>query len=219
MLVAAVAAALWQLWSIPSWRPGVETPEAMARLAAAPNTLPDWPPSVGRGFPEISLTDHAGEPFSMIKLRGRPVLVELGAMTCVGCEALSGAAKYGGFGGMRVSPEYGSLEEYARTYGGVNLFGGEVAFVQIIAYNLSLNPPTPSQLADWRRHFHLNEHPEAYVVGGGAALASGVTYRMIPGVLLLDREGIVRVDSTGDTPKQDLFRELLPELGRMVRGE
>ncbi len=45
-----------------------------------------------------------------------------------------------------------------------------------------------------------------------------VSYKMIPGFQLIDPEFVLRADSTGHHPKHDLFTELLPRLGEMVRN-
>ena len=45
------------------------------------------------------------------------------------------------------------------------------------------------------------------------------SYRMIPGLQLIDQDMILRVDSTGRSNQQhDLYRELLPKVREMLDG-
>ncbi len=43
------------------------------------------------------------------------------------------------------------------------------------------------------------------------------TYQKIPGFHLIDREFVLTHDSSGHHPEDDLYRDLLPALGQMVR--
>ena len=55
-----------------------------------------------------------------------------------------------------------------------------------------------------------------YVVSGGAALANGATYKMIPGVMLLDKHHNVVSDATGHQPQHHLYKHLLPQAKRLL---
>jgi thiol-disulfide isomerase/thioredoxin len=196
----------------------VETPQRMNKLASTANTLKNWPPRVDETFPEISFYDHSGQEFKLSSLRGRPVLIEMVAMTCAGCQGLSGGNSVGGFGGFVVQRELQSLEEYFPHYTeGHQLFSEELWFVQIVVYNLRLNHPVALELDAWREHFHFNEKPNTFVISGGAALASGITREMIPGFYLLDKNLVVRYDATGQSPKHNLWNELLPAIPTLIK--
>jgi hypothetical protein len=195
----------------------LETPERMAAAASIPNRVPGWPPQVGRVFPPIHFIDHEGKAFSLDSLKGKPVLVEIIAMSCAGCEAYAGGAHYGGFEGFAVQPRLGTIDYYARKFGGVSPFDPRLNFVQIIIYNLFLNAPVAPELAAWRKHFHFDAYPNTFVVSGGPDLANGASFNMIPGFYLLDSTGKVLFDAAGHTPKHDLYTQLLPAIRGLVR--
>lgn len=194
----------------------VETEDRMAAISAMPNTDPDWPPVLGRAFPNGEYFDHRGAPFSFSALRGKPVLIEFIAMTCAGCQAWSGGGRYGAFENFAVQRGLDSIENYFAQYtGGLTLSGGELSFVQLVNYNIRLNSPTPQQLAAWRSHFHLTA-PNYFVISGGERLRNSETFRRIPGFALLDRDGVMRFEALGHQPRHDLYRELLPAIRKMI---
>lgn len=194
----------------------IETPERMAEAASVPNTVPGWPPRVGEHFPAVALTDHEGKPFDLQSLRGKPVLLEFVAMTCAACEAWSGGHTYGAYHDLLAQHGLDSIESYYHRYtGGLNLFDGSVNFVQLIVYDIGLKAPSTAELAEWRAHFHFNEHPNVFIVTGGEPLRNRDSFFRIPGFLLLDKDGVIRFDALGHSPQHDLFRELLPAVKGM----
>jgi hypothetical protein len=195
----------------------LESADRMGALAQQPNEVAGWPPKVGLKFPEVALIDHTGAPFDFTNLTGKPTLVEIVAMSCAGCQAYSGGNKYGGYGGFPAQTDIQSIDEYfTRFTGGLKLDSNKINFVQIIIYNLRLEPAEPKQLEAWRQHFHFDEQANAQVLSGGAALANKASFNMIPGFLLLDKDQVVRYDATGHTPRHNLYTELLPAVRRMI---
>lgn len=195
-------------WEKKAW---VETADRMQALAAVPNRVAGWPPTIGAPFPDVGLFDQKGQPFHLSSLKGKPVLVEFLAMTCAACQAWSGAHVKGPFDDLAAQTDMKSIEEYFKTYtGGIDLFDGSVNFVQLIVYDTSLRPPRPEHLDAWREHFGFDKRPNVYVVSGGEPLANGDSFMRVPGFLLVDKGGIVRYDALGHTPKHNLYTELLP---------
>ncbi len=188
----------------------IETPRRMGALAAAPNTIADWPPQLGEKFPSVPLTDHEGRAFSFDSLRGKPVLVEFVAMTCAACQAWSGAHKYGVFEQLAAQRDLKSIEEYYKQFtGGLDLFDGKVAFVQLIVYDTALGAPSKESLSAWRKHFHFDEHSNVFIVTGGPALCNSESFKRTPGFALLDKNGVMRFEALGHTPRHNLYTELL----------
>jgi hypothetical protein len=95
------------------------------------------------------------------------------------------------------------------------LFSEELNFVQLLVYNLKLEPATAVDATAWREHFKLVA-PNTVVLVGEPLLANGATFKMIPGFLLLDKDHTVIFDATGHKPKHSLFDELLPGVRRML---
>ena len=163
----------------------------------------------------MHLVDEQEKDFSLDQLRGKPTLVEIVAMSCAGCQAFSGGNQFGGFGGFPAQDDLKSIEHYVKDFGKTELFSDKINFVQIIIYNLQLKAPTPKELGAWRSHFHLNDHPNTFILSGGEPLASRASFYMIPGFLLLDSNLKVLFDATGHQPKYDLYRQLLPGLANI----
>ncbi len=194
----------------------LETPDRMNALAIQPNTLSNWPPQAGKAFPALKLYLHDGSPFEIRNLRGKPLLMEMISMTCAGCQAFSGGNTRGGFGGFPAQSNLQSIERYYEQYsGGRLLFSEQLNFVQLLVYNLKLDPATAADAAAWREHFKLVA-PNTFVLVSEPSLANGATFKMIPGFLLLDKDHTVIFDSTGYSPRHNLFDELLPGVRRML---
>jgi hypothetical protein len=194
----------------------LETPERMNALAIEPNTLANWPPEVGKALPALKFYRHDGSAFDLNSLRGKPLLVEMISMTCAGCQAFSGGSTHGGFGGFPVQSGLQSIERYYEQYsGGRHLFSEDLNFVQLLVYNLELQPATIADAAAWREHFKLVES-NTFVLVSEPSLANGVTFKMIPGFLMLNKDLVVVFDSTGHNPKHNLFEQLLPGIRTLV---
>jgi len=186
----------------------LETPWTMSQLSSKANTISDWPPVDGKLFPQVELFDHTGKPFDLRSLRGKPTIIEFISMSCAGCQAFAGGNQLGPYGDLASQPNLQSFESYFRRYAGFGLNSGKVNYVVAVVYNDKLQSPDAKDLSDWRSHFQLDQ-PYTHIVSG-PDLASGETFRMIPGFMLLDMNQVVLFDSTGHHPKHNLYTELLP---------
>ena len=193
----------------------LETPWRMSQVASQKNTLVNWPPASGKPFPQFDLFDHANNQFRFDSLRGKPTVIEFISMTCAGCQAFAGGNEFGPYGGLASQPNLESFETYFKQYTGGDLYSGEVNYVVVVVYNDKLESPTAQDLNDWRSHFQMNRYDNAYIVSS-SELASGDTFKMIPGFMLLDRNQSVVFDATGHNPKHNLYSELLPGVKVML---
>ena len=194
----------------------LETPAQMSRVASQKNTLADWPPKTGKPFPRFDLFDHANNRFTFDSLRGKPTVIEFISMTCAGCQAFAGGNKFGPYGGLASQPNLESFETYFKQYAGLDLYSGDVNYVVVVVYNDKLRTPTAQDLSKWRSHFQMESHNNAYFVSS-TELASGDTYKMVPGFMLLNSDQSVVFDSTGHNPKHNLYTELLPGVKGLLR--
>lgn len=192
----------------------LETPWRMHNLAEQSNRISNWPPRVGGSFPKVELLDHAGRPFDLKSLHGKPTVVEFVSMSCAGCQAFAGGKQFGAYGDLAVQPKLESFEHYLQQYAGVDLDSGDINLVIAVVYNDQLQSPTAEDLARWRNHFQLNR-PNTYLVSS-PELASGTTFKMIPGFMLLDDRQEVKFDSTGHHPQHNLYTELLPAIPKLL---
>ena len=65
----------------------------------------------------------------------------------------------------------------------------------------------------WAEHFGVTR-PNHHVLYGDSRFINTGSYNMIPGFQLVDRDFVLRSDSSGHNPKHNLWKELLPMLGR-----
>lgn len=178
--------------------------------------LGSWPPTAGERYPDLVLTDQRGETLQLSELAGKVILLELAAVPCKGCQAFAGGNRHGGFAGVPVQPGLDSIHDYAAQYGGVKL-GRDVVFVQLLLYGKSMTSPTQQEVAAWAEHFQLRRSAGEIVLRGDPSMLGPATYAMIPGFQLIDRDFVLRYDSSGHQPRHDLYRDLLPALGEMTR--
>lgn len=176
-----------------------------------------WPPEVGEPYPDATLIDQDGNSVKLSSFTGSVLLIEPIGMTCAACQAFSGAHKYGALSG--VTPQQGlpSIEKIFPQYtNGLSLKHSRIQFIQILFYDMSMNPPTAQNVKEWSHHFRMNRSKNYLVLAAPRAFQGRATYNMIPGFQLVDQNFVLRADSTGHAPRHDLYRELLPMVRQLL---
>lgn len=177
----------------------------------------DWPPEVGDEYPDLHLTNQFGEQVQLRDYAGKVILLELAAIPCKGCQAFSGGHEFGDFGGFGCQPGLKSIDAYARRFADVELGDDEdVVFVQLLLYGRKAGSPTAEEVGGWASHFKMNSSPNLVVLRGDTSLISPDIHRRIPGFHLIDRDFVLRYESSGHRSSHDLYEDLLPALGRMA---
>ncbi|MEO1615244.1 MAG: hypothetical protein AAFV88_05305 [Planctomycetota bacterium] len=185
--------------------------------SAEPVVLGDWPPKRDEVFPDLVLHDQDGNPTRLSEFAGKIILVEYAAIPCVGCQAFAGGMEKGPFGGFQTQPGLESIDVYAKRFAGVELGTEDIVFVQVLLYGESNSAPTQREVAGWAAHFEMNRAENRIVLRGDASMLSRETYDMIPGFHVIDRDFVLRADSCGHQPLENLYTELLPKLGELAR--
>lgn len=177
---------------------------------AAPSTV-KWPPKLGEPYPDLELTDQSGRRVRLSSFKGRVLLIEPVGMTCPACQAFSGAHRYGSFEGVVPQQGLPSIEElFPRYTNGLSLSDERIVFAQLLLYNMSMGVPTLDDARRWAEHFKLARLKNHFVLAGAKELLGPASYNLIPGFQLVDRNFVMRADSTGHQPRHNLFTELLP---------
>ncbi|MEL6104562.1 MAG: hypothetical protein AAFU85_00940 [Planctomycetota bacterium] len=176
-----------------------------------------WPPIKGQPFPEVVLHDQNGEPTRLRDFAGKLILVEYAAIPCEGCQAFAGGQTHGGFAGFPVQSGLQSIEHYAAQFGGVELGNEDIVFVQVILYGKSVSAPTQEEVTAWAEHFQMDRASHQLVLRATPGMLGREAFDLIPGFQLIDRDFIVRSDSCGHQPADNLYSDLLPLLGRLAR--
>lgn len=176
-----------------------------------------WPPQVGQPYPDLQLYDQEGNLTRLADFRGKIILIEPIGMPCKACQAFCGGHQSGGFHGIVPQPDLPSIEEAARTYGGFDLADPRIVKVHLLLFNLDMQTPTVDDARAWADHFGMDHHRNQIVLAGTPELLNEASYKMIPGLQLVDQRFTLRYDSTGRTnQRHDLYRELLPAVQKLL---
>lgn len=177
-----------------------------------------WPPKLNQTYPKLRLMDQTGQFVELASFRGKVLLIEPIGMTCPACQSFSGAQKRGGYQGLSHQKDLQSIEEYLLLYGNGALLS-DVVFIQILLYNLEMKAPTAEEAQDWAKHFQMERTKNQIVLAGIPELLGKDSYKMIPGFQLVDKNFVLRSDSTGHQPKENLYTKLLPMIPELLKEE
>lgn len=193
----------------------IQLTSAVGLRAADPVVIGNWPPVAGEAFPDLVLSDQTGKTVRLSDFAGKIILVEYAAIPCAGCQAFAGGKEHGAFGDFTVQSDLDSIENYAKQYARVRLGSDDIVFVQVLLYGKSLSAPTQAEVTDWADHFQMDREDNEIVLRGDRSMLSRESYEMIPGFQLIDRDFILRSDSCGHHPTDNLYTDLLPLMGSL----
>ncbi len=177
-----------------------------------------WPPIVGQPYPDLELVDQEGMTFKLSYLKGKVIIIEPIGMTCPACQAFSGAHEYGAYQNNPVESYSKSFRKIFPKYAkGLRLPSKDIAFVQIILYDMRLGKPTKEDARKWAEHFNISKDDNHFVTVFPYDMRSSASYNMIPGFQLIDRNFILRADATGHNPPHNLYKQLIPMTAKLVR--
>ena len=188
--------------------------------APRPAPLEDWPPKLGSAYPDVELRDSNGEAVRLSSFRGKVLLIEPIGMNCPACIAFAGGNSdgRGGLDGQPGQNGLESIESYVERYApGASLNDPDLVFIHMLLYNHKLRAPTEEDARRWAEHFGVSR-PNHLVLYGDERFINPASYKMIPGFQLIDRDFILRSDSTGHTPTHNLWKDLLPMLAEELKA-
>ena len=111
-----------------------------------------------------------------------------------------------------------SIEKLVRSYSnGATLHHSELIFIHLVLYNMDLKAPSVEEVREWAEYYELDQCENCYVLAGNPSFIGNDSYNMIPGFQLVDKNFILRKDSTGHHPTHNLFTELLPSLPKLLK--
>ncbi len=174
-----------------------------------------WPPQLNKPYPELELMTSNGRKVKLSSFAGKIILLEPIGMSCPACQAFAGADTKGGFQG--VSPQAGlpSIDSLLAKQG-ISPADSRLCRVQLLLYSPNMTAPTLQEAKAWAKHFGFGQAANELVLIGDSSFINNASYQMIPGFQLIDKDFILKCDSTGHNPKNDLYRELLPMLKRSL---
>lgn len=201
-LLAVTAACLWYiLTGIPT----ATVASGGSTLTGATTTAPaSWPPKVGAPYPDITLPNYDGQLVRISQLRGKVVILEPIGMTCPACNAFAGSNTHGSLPGAQGANMPSFEEFFRRDMKDIEYDDPRLVHVSLLLYNLSMQGPRVEDAKAWAEHFKLAGRSNHYVLAGGPGMVNQHSYDMIPGFQLIDKNGVLRVDSSGHNPRDDL---------------
>ncbi len=182
-----------------------------------------WPPQVGQPYPDLEMVDQTGQKVRLSSFKGKVLLIEPVGMNCPACLGWSGTQKHGPFQGLAGQPGLSPIEDnFSRYAGGISFTDPRIIHIQLLLFNTTMRPTTAADAKAWAKHFHKDGSENQYVLAGSAELLSPArnlaSYNLIPGFQLVDKDFILRSDSTSDNPKTNLWTELLPQVPGLVQA-
>ena len=177
-----------------------------------------WPPVLNQLYPDLELIDQSGETFKLSYLKGKVIIIEPIGMNCPSCQAYSGAHDYGAF-------EHNPIEKYSKSFRkifplyaeGLELPSKDIIFVQLLLYDMRMGKPTAKDAHEWAQHFKFYRKNNHFVAVSPRDMRSAESYAMIPGFQLIDKNFVLRIDSTGHHPKHGLYKHLIPMTPEFVK--
>jgi len=176
----------------------------------------EWPMKVGQPFPDVGFTSVDGQPWKMSSLKGKVVLllsVEMGDSTSV---ALAGAKEAGMFEITSTNLDIPSLEEGARQqFPGFTFEDPRIVVVELILHNRAGFTPNAEEVKKWADHFKPVRRGEVITVGATDAMVERSSVSALPGMYVIDPEGVTRYGFSNEKKSPAKESELLHELIRL----
>lgn len=192
-----------------------------------------WPPRIGESFPDIPLLDEKGHTISLSRYRGYVLMIAPIAMSSPGSQALAGGDRLGGLYGVAPQGNIESIDQMIADFSALSPDDERLLVVELLIYGPDRAQAEYSHIADWTQHFHRStEQPPKEEGGVGAAqvptqllprarrltvvpaidMRGPESFALIPGIQLLDKDGILRFDATGATPRHKLQQDVMPAI-------
>lgn len=183
--------------------------------------LPDpWPPKMNKRYPEIELIDQDGKEFKLSSLKGKVIVLSFVDMSSPVSQAQSGSVLSGAYGfTQEIDKTYDTFDDALRKADGVDfrLPHEDVVEVNVIVYTQDGGQASVDDAKSWANHFDLStEHGEIVAVPK-KDIRDEESDKIINGFQLIDKNHMLRVDSSGPNPKHNLRMTLAPLLPKLLR--
>lgn len=185
------------------------------------NLPASWPAKMNAPYPEIVLFDQKGESFKLSSLSGKVVILEYIDINSPISQAQSGAGLLGAYGSVS------DIDKFALPFTDVlhDTLGDEFVYpgnediieVKIIVYGEAGGPGSRDEAQNWASHFGLTREQNIIVAVARNDIRGKESDTLIGGYQLLDKNMLLRVDSSGPMPKHNLSMTLVPLVPKLLR--
>ncbi len=196
----------------------------MAKGGQLNKNLPEiWPPKMNNVYPDFAMIDQEGREFLLSSLKGKVIIVEYIDISSPVSQAQSGARKFGAYYAASSS----DIDEYAKpfaevlkknTSGSIVLPNDNIIELKIIIYGEGGGAGTRDDAQQWAQHFNLKKSDNVIVAVTKNDFRGKESDVIISGFQLLDKNMLLRVDSSGATPKHSLAMTLVPLVPKLIRN-
>ena len=174
-----------------------------------------WPPILNSPYPDVEMQTISGKKVKLSSFAGKVILVEPIGMSCPACQAFVGGDKKGGLNGVVPQGGLPSMDSLLAQQG-ISAQDPRLVRVHMLLYGPTMAAPSLKEAQAWAEHFDFGKRPNEVVVFADSSFQNAGSYNMIPGFQLIDRNFILRSDSSGHNPKNNLYKDLLPLLKRSL---
>ncbi len=196
----------------------------MAKGGSANQNVPDpWPPKMNNIYPDFALIDQEGKEFNLSSLKGRVIVIEYIDVSSPVSQAQSGAGLFGAYYASSSS----DVDKYAKpfadvlrknTSGALVLPNDNIVELKIIIYGEGGGAGTRDDAQQWADHFNLKKSDNVIVAVTKNDFRAKESNVLISGFQLIDKNMLLRVDSSGATPKHSLAMTLVPLVPKLIRN-
>lgn len=170
-----------------------------------------WPPTLDQPYPDLELIDQNSNYFRLSDLKGAVIVMIPIAMNNMNSVAYEDVHKYGSFRSIPSAQNILPLTQQIKRFTPqIKLPDINLIFVHLLLFNEIDKEATIKDAQEWAEHFKLRTNENHVVAVLAHNLPNHAAKQIIPGVQLIDKTFILRADSTGASPQQDLERTLIP---------
>lgn len=180
-----------------------------------------WPPKMNSVYPDLELFDQKGREFLLSSLKGHVIILEYIDIASLASQAQSGSVTAGAYYGAvskNIDKKTQTFSNVIKkhTNGALVLPNGNIFELKIIIYGADGGAGSRDDAEHWAEHFGLKEADNIIVAVPSKDMRSDESQSLVTGFQLLDKNMILRVDSSGVMPKHNLQMTLVPLVPKLI---
>jgi len=180
-----------------------------------------WPPKMNKPYPDLPLVASDGTNFKLANYKGKVIVLSFLDMSSPTAQAQSGAGLSGTYGvTVDTDPLARPFSDIFRTIPeseDMNYPHKDLLEIIVLVYSQDGKQATVDDAQRWADHFDLSADDNVIVAVPAKDIRSDETGEVLNGYQLIDKNMILRVDSSGPSPKHNLKMTLMPLVPKLLR--